>query len=162
MTQSLDEILTADAELPLSSDLKGVVEAWLAHLVAERGQSAATREAYERDVRQLLSFLKSHLGHPPCLADLERLDARSVRAFLASRRKAGVASRSLARSLSALRTFFRWLEREDDVRGRGNRRRLILGRRRGARAACRVRLWLIARDGEQQQEQGEGCSAHWG
>ena len=118
VAQSLDEVLTADAELPLSGDLKGIVEAWLAHLIAERGQSAATREAYERDARQFLVFLKSHLGHPPCLGDLERLDARTIRAFLANRRKSGVASRSLARSLSALRTFFRWLEREDTLKNR--------------------------------------------
>jgi integrase/recombinase XerC len=118
VVQSLDEVLAADAELPLSDDLKGVVESWLAHLIDERGQSDATRESYERDTRQFLSFLKSHLGHPPCLGDLERLDARTIRAFLASRRKFGVTSRSLARSLSALRTFFRWLEREDTLKNR--------------------------------------------
>ncbi|MES1179798.1 MAG: site-specific integrase, partial [Hyphomicrobium sp.] len=116
--QSLDDILTGDAELPLGGDLKRVVEGWLTHVVVERGQSAATREAYERDARQFLGFLKSHLGHPPCLSDLERLDAKAIRAFLASRRKAGVTSRSLARTLSALRTFFRWLEREDTLQNR--------------------------------------------
>ncbi len=36
---SFDDILTADAELPLGDDLKRAVEAWLAHLVDERGQS---------------------------------------------------------------------------------------------------------------------------
>jgi integrase/recombinase XerC len=118
MAQSLDDIFTADDELPFGSDLKSVVEAWLDHIVAERGQSAATREAYERDARQFLSFLKSHLGHPPCLADLARLDAKAVRAFLARRRKSGATSRSLARTLSALRTFFRWLEREDTLKNR--------------------------------------------
>ncbi|HML29139.1 MAG TPA: site-specific integrase, partial [Hyphomicrobium sp.] len=64
MTQSLDDILAGDAELPLGGDLKRVVEGWLEHLIIERGQSAATREAYERDARQFLTFLKSHLGHP--------------------------------------------------------------------------------------------------
>ncbi len=118
MAQSLDDILAGDAELPLGGDLRHAVEAWLSHLGSERGQSAATREAYARDARQFLSFLKSHLGHPPCLQDLERLDARTIRAFLASRRKAGVTSRSLARSLSALRTFFRWLEREETLKNR--------------------------------------------
>lgn len=118
MPQSLDDILAGDAELPLGGDLKRVVEGWLEHLIVERGQSAATREAYERDARQFLTFLKSHLGHPPCLGDLERLDARTIRAFLASRRKAGSTSRSLARTLSALRTFFRWLEREDTLQNR--------------------------------------------
>ncbi len=118
VAQSLDDILTGESELPLGGDLKHVVESWLAHLVAERGQSAATCEAYERDARQFLAFLKSHLGHPPCLGDLEQLDAKTIRAFLASRRTSGLTSRSLARSLSALRTFFRWLEREDTVKNR--------------------------------------------
>ncbi|RUO98547.1 tyrosine recombinase XerC [Hyphomicrobium sp.] len=118
MTQSLDEILAGDAELPLGGDLKTTVESWLRHVTIERGQSAATREAYERDARQFLAFLKVHLGHPPCLQDLERLDAKTIRAFLASRRKSGVTSRSLARSLSALRTFFRWLERENTLSNR--------------------------------------------
>lgn len=118
MAQSLDEILSADAELPLGSDLKRAAEGWLDHLIAERGQSTATREAYERDLRQFLFFLKSYSGHPPCLGDLARLDAKTIRAFLASRRKAGLTSRSLARSLSALRTFFRWLEREDALKNR--------------------------------------------
>ncbi|MFA5957313.1 tyrosine recombinase XerC [Hyphomicrobium sp.] len=118
VAQSLDDILAGDDELPLSGDLKRVVEDWLRHVVVERGQSVATREAYERDARQFLAFLKSHFGHPPCLGDLERLDTRTFRAFLANRRKAGVTSRSLARSLSALRTFFRWLEREHVLQNR--------------------------------------------
>jgi len=118
VTKSLDEILTADAELPLGNDLRNAVEAWLAHLSDERGQSPATCEAYARDLRQFLAFLKSHLDHPPCLGDLARLDAKTFRAFLASRRKSGVISRSLARSLSALRTFFRWLEREETLKNR--------------------------------------------
>jgi integrase/recombinase XerC len=118
VAQSLDDILTADDELPLGNEIKRVVESWLDHIIVERGHSAATREAYERDARQFLAFLKWHLGHPPCLADLERLDAKTVRAFLARRRKSGATSRSLARSLSALRTFFRWLEREDTLKNR--------------------------------------------
>ena len=118
MTETLDDILMADAELPLGADLRRAVDAWLAHLVSERGQSRATCEAYARDLRQFLAFLKIHLGHPPCLGDLARLDAKSFRAFLAHRRKAHVISRSLARSLSALRTFFRWLEREDTLKNR--------------------------------------------
>src|SRR5262249_20657315 len=40
---------------------------------------------------------------------------RQLRGFLASRRRARVGSRSLARSLSGLRTFFRWLEVEHGV-----------------------------------------------
>lgn len=116
MSETLDDILLGDAELPLGSDLRDTVQNWLDHLQAERGQSGATVAAYERDIRQFLGFLKGHLGHSPCLGDLARIDTKTVRAFLASRRKAGVVSRSLSRSLSALRMFFRWMEREETLK----------------------------------------------
>jgi integrase/recombinase XerC len=51
------------------------------------------------------------LNRLPTLAQLNALAARDVRAFLASRRAQGVGSRSLSRTLSALRMFFRFLER---------------------------------------------------
>ena len=37
MTETLDDILQGDAELPLGDDLKGAVRGWLAALTHERG-----------------------------------------------------------------------------------------------------------------------------
>jgi len=105
----LAEILD-DGALPLAEDLRDAVGAWLAYLAHERGHADKTLEAYGRDLRQFLAWLKGELGHAPCLADLARLDAKAFRAFMAARRRSKFAGRSLARSLSALRTFFRWLE----------------------------------------------------
>lgn len=105
----------APSELPLSHDLDRAVSRWLAHLDHERGLAGNTLEAYARDVGQLLSFLAARLGYQPCLADMARLDVKTIRAFLASRRKRGASSRSLARSLSAFRTFFLWLEAENRI-----------------------------------------------
>lgn len=118
MTATLDDILFDPDALALGSDLGDAVTAWLDHLTHERGHSGKTREAYERDLRQFLGFLKVHTGHAPCLGDLGRLDAKTLRAFLAHRRKGGAVSRSLSRSLSALRMFFRWLESEDRLHNR--------------------------------------------
>lgn len=118
MGESIEDILGGAGELPLGGDLAEAVSGWLAHLEHERGASHNTRLSYERDVRQFLGYLKAHLKHTPCLGDLGRLDAKTVRAFLASRRKAGAVSRSLSRTLSALRTFFRWLEREETLSNR--------------------------------------------
>ena len=92
-------------------DLKRAVEAWLAYLSVERQFAANTCEAYARDLSQFLAFLAAHLNRLPTLRHLDALAARDIRAFLASRRAQGVGSRSLSRTLSALRMFFRFLER---------------------------------------------------
>lgn len=116
MSTTADDI--AELELPLGADLERAVAAWLAHLRHERGHADKTLEAYDRDVRQFLAFLARDLGHAPCLADLSRLDLKVFRGFLALRRRTGTVSRSLARSLSALRQLFRWLEAKDIVENR--------------------------------------------
>jgi len=108
----------AATQLDLSGDVAAAFAAWLRHLDAERGLAAKTSEAYARDVRQFLAHLESALGHAPCLADLARLDLKTFRSFMAARRRTGLESRSLARTMSALRTFFRWLEAEELVRNR--------------------------------------------
>jgi len=97
-------------ELPLSGDLDAAFAGWRDHLAHERNASARTVDAYERDWRQLCGWLAHRLGHAPCLGDVRRIDARTIRAFLAHRRRAGVENRSLARAMSSFRQFFRWLE----------------------------------------------------
>ena len=91
--------------------VREAVEDWLAYIGTERQLAAKTSEAYERDFRQFLAFLASHLNRLPDMQQLLALQARDVRAFLASRRSEGVGSRSLARTLSALRMFYKFLER---------------------------------------------------
>jgi integrase/recombinase XerC len=115
---TLPQILDDGGALPLAGDLHEAIDAWLAHLAYERGHADKTREAYARDLRQFLAWLKNDLGHAPCLADLARLDAKSFRAFMAARRRSKFAGRSLARSMSGLRAFFRWLEAVELVRNR--------------------------------------------
>jgi integrase/recombinase XerC len=113
------EGIFADGELPLADDARRAAETWLIHLAHERGAAVHTLSAYERDLRQFLGWLKTTLGHAPCVADLARLDAKRFRAFMAFRRREGAVSRSLARTLSALRGFFRWLEAEEITTNRG-------------------------------------------
>jgi integrase/recombinase XerC len=80
-------------------------EAFSRWLEVERGVSPRTLTAYRRDVGALRSFLAGRRGRAPAPA---RLDVVDVRAFLASLFGANEAS-SIARKLSALRTFFRFL-----------------------------------------------------
>lgn len=99
------------AAIGTAPDVAAPVAAWLAYLTIERDLAAHTVEAYTRDLGQFLFFLGQHFGGAPDMAALLSVSARDVRSFLAYRRGQDVGSRSLSRSLSALRMFFQFLER---------------------------------------------------
>jgi len=94
-----------------SSDAAEIAVRWLQSLKSERRMAAKTLEAYARDVSQFGQFLKDHLGQPASAADLAGLTTADFRSFMARRRKGGVESRTLARQLSAIRSFFRFAEK---------------------------------------------------
>ena len=94
-----------------SGDVTAVAKAWLSMLKAERRMAAKTLEAYIRDLTQFGRFLADHLGEPASQKALGELTASDFRAFMAMRRSSGVESRTLARQLSAIRSFFRHAEK---------------------------------------------------
>lgn len=98
--------------------LSELLALWIDHLRHEKGASLNTVESYERDLTQFCAFLSRKLGRDAGLDDLQALGARDFRGFLSARRKQGVSSRSLARTMSALRAFFRWLEHRDIAKNR--------------------------------------------
>lgn len=76
---------------------------------ALRGSSPKTIEAYRRDVSGFLGFLGNHLGAPAGKSALAAVTISDMRAWMASERNRGLSARSLARSLSAVKSFYRWL-----------------------------------------------------
>ena len=78
------------------ADLAAAARLWLRRLAGERRVSTLTLDAYARDLRQFLSFLRDRFTTSPDLAQLAELKPADLRAFLARRREDGVASRSLA------------------------------------------------------------------
>jgi integrase/recombinase XerC len=106
----------APSELPLivlsaKEDAAAAIRDWLRHMAHERRCSNKTIEAYGRDLAQFCTFLKDHLGDEPDLMDLSVLAAMDFRSFFASRRNTGAESRTIMRQLSAIRSFFRHLEK---------------------------------------------------
>ena len=97
--------------LSFAPDAAEAARRWLASLAAERRMSRHTLEAYARDLGQFAAFMADHLGEAPAIADLEALTVSDFRAFLARRRMQGAESRTLARQLSALRSFYRFAEK---------------------------------------------------
>jgi len=94
--------------------VEDAIGAWLAWLEHERRVSAHTLEAYARDLAAFLTFLGRHLDDAIDLAALGRLGAVDFRAYLAARRNEGMAATSIARGMSSVRSFFRWLQRNRD------------------------------------------------
>ena len=95
---------------PALSDALG---AWLAGQRALAGAAENTLKAYQTDVMGFLAFMTQHNGGSQGLAPIARVTVRDMRAWMAHERARGVGARSLARALSAVKSFYRWLaERE--------------------------------------------------
>jgi len=98
-------------ELVLAGDLDAVVADWLTAIATDRGLADKTVEAYARDLAQFRTYLTTSRKYPATLADIANARPRDFRGFMAARRKDGTSSRSLARAMSALRMFYRFLDK---------------------------------------------------
>ncbi len=88
-------------------------DAWLESEKALKNASENTLTAYFGDVTDFLAFMTLHKGEQQGLAPLSKLKVIDMRAWMAQERSKDVGARSLARKLSAVKGFFRWLsERE--------------------------------------------------
>lgn len=99
------------ARFSAADDLRAAIGLWTAWLAGERRASAHTISAYGSDLAFYLDFLTGHLGTMPSLAAIDELRPADFRAYLAQRAGEGIERRSLARSLSVLRGFVRFLQR---------------------------------------------------
>jgi integrase/recombinase XerC len=83
------------------------LEQFLAHLEKERDQSPHTVKAYRRDLSTFAEFCDRYYGAGWRWGQVDRL---GVRGFLGELDRRGLAKRSAARALSALRSFYRYLQ----------------------------------------------------
>jgi len=82
------------------------IVAFAAFLSKERNDSPHTVKAYGRDVSEFVAFCDGFYGGPWGWAGVDRL---AIRGFLGALEQRGLSRRSAARALSALRTFYRFL-----------------------------------------------------
>lgn len=97
----------------ISPACRNALQLWLQGLRALDGASDNTISAYQGDISSFLAFMTQHSGGPQGLGALAHITTSDMRSWMAQERKAGTGARSLARRLSAVKSFYRWLaERE--------------------------------------------------
>ena len=93
----------------ISPAARGALQEWLDHQKSLKGSAENTVTAYAGDVSEFLVFITSHKGESQGLGALSKITISDMRAWMANSRGSGVGPRSLARKLSAVKVFYRWL-----------------------------------------------------
>ena len=83
------------------------VAEFVTHLEKERDQSPHTVKAYRRDLDAFTEFCDRHYGGRWKWESVDRL---GMRGFLGELQRRGLSKRTAARSLSAVRSFYRYLQ----------------------------------------------------
>ena len=95
-----------------TSEVSSLISQWLGWLKDERRYSLHTLDAYARDFAAFTYFFDKPLS----LKQLARLDVRDFRAFISFRASKHLEKTSLAREISTIKNFFRWLDNNDIVK----------------------------------------------
>lgn len=89
------------------------VDAFIEHLEKERDVSAHTLTAYGRDLETFVEFLGNYYGAKDW--SWQGVDRLAIRGFLAHLTRRKLSRRTIARALSAIRTFYKFLQRNEQV-----------------------------------------------
>ena len=95
--------------------MKQLAKAFLDHLRLNRNASRHTVTAYENDLSQFLQFVAASQNKKLDAVTPADIDVSAIRGFLAELHRHRISASSSARKLSALRTFIKYLKREDLV-----------------------------------------------
>ncbi|MCP4395475.1 MAG: tyrosine recombinase XerC [Alphaproteobacteria bacterium] len=90
--------------------LQESISNWRDWLVSERRVSKYTLDSYGRDLAFFLLFVADHFGKNPSLSILKKMSVSDFRSYLAARASDGISRSSIARALSTLRNFYKWLD----------------------------------------------------
>ncbi|WP_439143026.1 tyrosine recombinase XerC [Planktotalea sp.] len=97
----------------ISPQARDALQHWLETQKSLKGASENTIKAYNADTADFIAFMTSYKSESQGLAALSRITTRDMRAWMAATRGTDVGARSLARKLSSVKSFYRWLaERE--------------------------------------------------
>ena len=92
-----------------------IIRRWQEWLGNIKRYSQHTLDAYSSDVSEFINFIANKKQQNICLNDLQNCDVRTFRSFLSERTHKHIEKNSIARELSALKNFFKWLNRNNYI-----------------------------------------------
>lgn len=95
-----------------ADDLANTLQKWQDFLRFEKHVSKHTFRAYASDITQFITFLNTHIGKPPSINDLSEASIGDFRAWLSRKAMNGASNASRARSLSGLKNFLNWMDKQ--------------------------------------------------
>lgn len=97
--------------LPVQPAVATALDNWVSWLRHERRLAERTVESYSHDISTFMRFLDRHFGYAPGIDDLADMGRSELWAFQAERQADGLTPTSMARSLSALKSLFAFLDK---------------------------------------------------
>ena len=96
------------SEAAIASGLDALVADYLRVLTNERGSSAHTLRAYDRELRNFAAFIAERYGREQTV---DLIEHTHIRAYLGTLYDRGLSKASTARALASIRSWFKWLAR---------------------------------------------------
>ncbi len=93
------------------ADLSNLMEKWFNFLRYEKRLSKHTVRAYTTDINNFISFMSEHFGKAPSINDIASIKIIDFRSWLARKAVNGTANSSRARSLSGVKNFLNWMDK---------------------------------------------------
>jgi integrase/recombinase XerC len=100
--------MTASPHRAQPSSLDSLVNAYMGVLSNERGASAHTLRAYQRELHGFVAYMAKSHGS---VKTVDRIEHTQIRAYLGTLYERGLSKASAARALAAIRSWFKWLAR---------------------------------------------------
>jgi integrase/recombinase XerC len=100
--------MSATAAPAVAVSLNALVEEYLRVLANERGASAHTLRAYQRELHGFVTFISERYGKQQ---SADRIEHIHIRSYLGKLYDRGLSKASAARALAAIRSWFKWLAR---------------------------------------------------
>lgn len=88
-----------------------LIKQWQEWLCSTRRYSVHTLDAYSRDLADFINFLSEQQNHTLSIENLQQLEYQTILSFITHRKHKHIEKNSLARNISTLKNFFKWLNK---------------------------------------------------